>query len=735
MSIDLEQFIPTFIEESLEGLELMESRLLNLEQSDDPDELNAIFRAAHSIKGGAGTFGFSEISDYTHLAETLLDEMRAGIRPVTSDVTEALLQSADCIRLMLESLDGLGDEATGKIEASKARMQQLLDGGAGSAHSTDDNSDTLTPAMEGGSSEGDGSAAGPSGFHITFIPEPHLLQTGNDPAFLIDALRSLGELHVDEVSGHWPESLAEFDPESCYLRWQMRLFSECAESDIREIFEWVEDDCALIITPLDNTHADAVVAADDTSEEASHSAPTEKQEVSEAPVAEITDNSASVPSAAVAVNNTTPETVVKSDIEEGKAPAAAATKSASPAKGKSAEAASSIRVGIDKIDALINRVGELVITQSMLGQVSFEMSDVNHPAMEKLIANLSLLERNMRDLQEEVMRIRMMPIASIFNRFPRLVHDVSKQLGKQVELVIFGEQTELDKTVLEKIGDPLVHLIRNSLDHGLEPTEERIALGKPEMGTVSLSASQQGGHILIEVTDDGRGLNPQKLRSKAIEKGLISEEQNLTDDDLRQLIFMPGFSTAAKLSDISGRGVGMDVVRRNIESLGGDISIHSQIGKGTTLSIRLPLTLAILDGQLIRVGDQIYIIPLVSIVESIQLRQADINKIAGSRCLYQFRQDYIPLVDIQRFFGNTGIEESAKPLLVIVDAGGRKVGLLIDELQSQQQVVVKSLEANFKKVIGVEGATILGDGSVALIIDITSLCREALAQPSLKAVS
>ena len=368
-------------------------------------------------------------------------------------------------------------------------------------------------------------------------------------------------------------------------------------------------------------------------------------------------------------------------------------------------------------------VGELVITQSMLSQLGedFDMSQV-----ERLKDGLVELERNTRELQESVMRIRMLPISFAFNRFPRMVHDLSARLDKKIELTMSGEQTELDKTVMEKIGDPLVHLVRNSIDHGIETPEERIAAGKPETGVVGLNAYHQGGNIIIEITDDGAGLNLEKIVSKALERGLVQANDDLPEEKIYELLFEPGFSTAEEVSDVSGRGVGMDVVKRNIQALGGSIEVRSEQGKGSTFTIRLPLTLAILDGQLVRVGENTYIIPLISIVESLVVDQNNVNNVAGKAELYQLRSDYLPIIRLYDTFGVIPDRHTLEDgLLVVVEGDGKKGGLLVDELLGQQQVVIKSLETNFRKVDGLSGATILGDGTVALIIDVPGVVRLA----------
>ena len=394
-----------------------------------------------------------------------------------------------------------------------------------------------------------------------------------------------------------------------------------------------------------------------------------------------------------------------------------------PKKEKAAKESASIRVGIDKVDELINMVGELVITQSMLGQLGKEFT---MDRLDDLVTGLSQLEHNTRELQESVMKIRMLPISFAFSRFPRLVRDIGQQLDKKVELILLGEQTELDKTVMEKIGDPLTHLVRNSLDHGLEPPEERLAAGKPEIGLLTLNAYHQGGNIVIEVKDDGRGLNSEKILKKAKEKGLVGADEILSEERINDLVFRAGFSTADAVSDLSGRGVGMDVVRRNIQSLNGSVEVESDPGKGSVFTIRLPLTLAILDGQLIRIGSETYIFPLVSIVESIQVSEDNVNYVAGQCEVYRLRAENIPILKLYELF-DTEVESKVldKSLMVVVESGGAKVGIIVDELLDQQQVVIKSLETNYERVEGVSGATILGNGTVALIADVNGIIKMA----------
>lgn len=746
MSIDLSQFIPTFLEESFEGLEVMEAGLLNLEE-DDAETINAIFRAAHSIKGGAGTFGFSHITDFTHVVETLMDELRAGHRPFSDSLKSVLLSSVDCIRLLLEAArDGISCDDP-QIKHIHQQLETEL-----SSHNDEKIADVdsgleVAEAAEEAASQV--TLMNAQGWVIDFVPASHLLMTGNEPVLLMAALADLGKLEIDVFTDQVPR-LDELNPEQLFLYWKMFLYSDCSERAVREVFEWVEEDCSLSIVPIqkltDEVFEEGMPKSDvyygstleykaneDTAlnieraepdELASHSG---EQLVSDTQVVQhsnpVSPKKALPPEMAALAQANVASSLELANLKESSDSAAATGQHGR----KSPVDLGSIRVGIDKIDGLINRVGELVITQSMLGQVGSEMADWNHPEVDRLNDGLVQLERNTRDLQEEVMRIRMLPISFVFNRFPRMVHDISSKLGKLVELKLSGEQTELDKTVMEKIGDPLLHLIRNALDHGLETPQERIAAGKSESGTVYLNAYHQGGFIIIQLEDDGRGLATDKIREKALSSDLISADQLLTDTDIHDLIFMPGFSTAVEVNDLSGRGVGMDVVRRNIESLGGHVAVISEAGQGSTFTVSLPLTLAILDGQLIQTHQEVYIIPLVSIVESIWVSTESLNVVAGQGCLFRFRDEYIPVIQLCSVFGLSNTANNfTNSLMVIVEGGGKRAGLVVDELQGQQQVVIKSLEKNYKRVEGFSGATILGTGQVALILDVAGIIKMAL---------
>ncbi|WP_448214266.1 chemotaxis protein CheA [Colwellia sp. MEBiC06753] len=714
MSVDLSQFIPTFLEESFEGLELMESSLLTLEQG-DAETLNAIFRAAHSIKGGAGTFGFSHVTEFTHHVETLMDEMRDGRRAIVAEDVELLLESVDCIRLMIEAIQDETDYDKDKV-ATTAKKLELLLAGEGSVTSAKTDSITDNAASEAVTID-------ERVWQITFIPEHHLVQTGNDPLLLFSALEDLGEVKVVASTEQLPP-LAEMDVEELYLQWTLLLTtSEATEEDIREVFEWVEDECQLDI--IDVTPEKISVSADSAdasvSNQTSLNTEAEQPATEQAINGEVEPENNAVASSATTIPDSTDESPVAVEPIANTENNSVKKDTKTPAKSKSE--GGSIRVGVDKVDSLINLVGELVITQSMLSELG---NDFDLSKVEKLTAGLEQLLQNTKELQESVMRIRMLPISFAFNRFPRLIHDLSIKTGKDIELIIHGESTELDKTVMEQIGDPLVHLVRNAVDHGIETAEKRIAAGKPAKGTIWLDAYHQGGSIVIEIKDDGGGINREAVLSKAIEKGLVEPQTVLSDSQVFELIFEPGFSTAAQISDISGRGVGMDVVKKNIQSLGGRIQVDSAAGEGSTFKVHLPLTLAILDGQLVRVCEEVFVIPLITIVESLQAKAEQINKVSGDMVLYRLREDNVPVIPIYSLFNLPADNITvANGLLVVVEAEGQKVGLLVDDLLAQQQVVIKSLKDNYQDVSGISGATILGDGSVAMILDIPGIIQMA----------
>lgn len=638
LDADMKEICGIFFEECSEGLDVMESGLLGLDPGTaDLEVVNDIFRAAHSIKGGAATFGFSEVSEFTHGVETLLDQLRAGERLVSEPIVQSLLSSVDCLRGMIESLSSDADIDRDQVAATHARIVEILDSAEQPPAAGADRNSPLRK------------------WKIAFDPSPQLLKTGSDPMRLFEDLQSLGSLRAECHLDTLPR-LEKLDPEHCYLHWTLYLESDREEAEIKEAFGWVIDDCSVDIRR----------ESEDTNRVAPSSTPGRK------------------------------------------------TTSA----GKES---TSIRVSTDKVDTLLNLVGELVITQSMLKRCGDEYSPEN---INDLKDGLLALERYTRELQESAMQIRMLPISVSFSRFPRLVRDLSAKMGKQVNLKFSGEATELDKNVLEKISDPLVHLVRNSLDHGIETPAERLKSGKPEIGVLVLSASHENGNVVIRVEDDGAGLNREKILATARKRGLIADDEELSDEQIDQMIFHAGFSTATEVSDVSGRGVGMDVVKNNIKELSGRLEVHSEPGRGSVFSIRLPLTLAILDGQLARVADDAYVLPLQSIVETVQVSGSEVNNIFDAGQIYRTRDKYIPVVRLRDAF-NLGPADSNQEseLLVIVESEGSTMGFFVDELLEQQQVVIKSLEENYRKIDGIAGATILGDGRISLIIDVPGLIQ------------
>jgi two-component system chemotaxis sensor kinase CheA len=693
MSLEMDQFHEVYFAESFELLDAMEAALLRLAPGDaDVETVNTIFRVAHSIKGGAGMFGFNEIASFTHTLETLLDELRSGRMAVTAPMCDGLLHSVDVIRAMLtaqqkqQPLDLVASQ--GLQEQFRAMVSpRAVQAGADAATQASSVAE-IVPVAPPVPAKPPGTAT----WRIGFTALPGLLARGVDPVRLFDDLAGLGELTVTPDFSDLPD-LAAVDPGHCRIRWELILTTTMPRATIDLIFEWADGDCVLTVERLDPPAATPVASAPVVA--AAEPAP--------APAPAVVSAPAPAPAAPAVAP----------------APAAAATVEVN-----------SIRVAIEKIDELLNVVGEVVITQSMLGQLARDFEGVN---ADRLRAGLTQLESNVRELQESVMRVRMLPVGSVFSRFPRLVRDLAARLDKQIRLQLSGEQTELDKTVLEKIGDPLVHLVRNSIDHGIETPAERLAAGKPAEGTVSLNAFHKGGTIKIVISDDGKGLHRDRLLEKARARGLISADSVLSDAQVHELIFMPGFSTAEQTTDLSGRGVGMDVVRRNIKELGGNVELTSEAGKGTTTTITLPLTLAIVDGQTVQVGSETYIVPLVGIIESLQLRDGAAHQVYEHGEVFHFRGDYLPVIRLHEVFGvEPRSRELSEGLLMVVEGDGRRAGLFIDELLGQQQVVIKSMETHYARIPGVGGATILGEGSVALILDIPGLLRLATTRPALR---
>jgi len=758
MTLDITQFYQTFFDEADELLAQMEQLLLNLDvDSPDPEDLAAIFRAAHSIKGGAATFGFSALTDTTHILESLLDRARNHELTLTKEMVDAFLETKDVLSDQLVDYRASAEPDAAAAATICAKLERLkAESGAGAPAAAAAPAPAaptpaaptpaaptpaapvavaVAPAAEpavGGDRAPDHvveqavAAAHPAADADAGGPHLKITLVGvdaTDQALLTEELGNLGRIVGREEAGAdltlWVESDVPSDD----------IVAVCCfvidESQIR-----VAHGTAPAAQAAPAAAQDAAVAAE--AAEPPAAAQPARVEVF-APQAAAPQPAAAAPapapaSAAAAQPQQPPQPPAQPQPAEHATPAAAAhhdDKRARPAAAAAGGAeGSSIRVGVEKVDQLINLVGELVITQAMLAETATAFDPALH---DRLFNGMAQLERNARDLQEAVMSIRMMPMDYVFSRFPRLVRDLAGKLGKQVELVTFGQATELDKSLIERIIDPLTHLVRNSLDHGIETVDKRVAAGKDAVGQLVLSAAHHGGNIVIEVSDDGAGLNRERILAKAAKQGMQISE-NISDDEVWQLIFAPGFSTAETVTDVSGRGVGMDVVKRNIQSMGGHVEISSQAGRGTTTRIVLPLTLAILDGMSVKVGSEIFILPLNFVMESLQPSNDDIYTVGNGERVVRVRGEYLPLVALHEVFSvDDARTDPTQGIVTIMETEGRRFAMLIDELVGQQQVVVKNLETNYRKVHGISAATILGDGSVALIVDVAALNRETRA--------
>lgn len=716
MDMDMNQFLQVFIEESTELLETIEEILVDLGDGDiDDNGINSIFRCAHSIKGGSATFGLKSVSEFTHVVETYLDKVRDGIAHLDGDITTLLLDFVDMTREMLHAAINAGEYDEARASDISLAFQALIDEvGDGKAiaipdenseqdssnHDEGDDLQALFDAMkenpDADANVETGSNSIKTGWRIYFKPSSEIVKTGNEPLRIINELSKLGDLKTILDTEAVP-SLSDLVIDNCYLEWCFEIYTDISEQDLKEdIFSWVLMDSDLSFEQISRDIISTSLPGDDAVTD-SASKLDEALNVDKSKLADSSSQNTAPGEALPSVASETPD----------KAPA-------KKAAAKNSDMAS-IRVATDKVDALIDIVGELIITQSMLTQIADGLDGAGNAELKRGITQLKL---NSRELQESVMRIRMLPIGFIFNRFPRLIRDISRQLGKQIKFVVSGESTELDKGILEKLSDPMVHLIRNGLDHGIETAQRRKASGKPEEGTLSIHAYHQGGCVIIELQDDGAGINKERVLSKAVENGLIDASTVYTDREINNMIFMPGFSTADVVTDISGRGVGMDVVRRNIHELGGVIEVESVEGQGSKFTIRLPLTLSILDGQLTNLNNEVYILPLTNIIESIQITPDQINRITDESQVYSLRNEFIPLIGLKEIFSIPYTENTGKQFVVVIEAKSKKYGLLVDELASQQQVVLKSIDSNYKQIEGISGATILGDGTIALIIDV-----------------
>ena len=725
---DLDEFKATYFDECSELLLELEEQFAAIQEGDrDADRLNAVFRAIHSIKGGGGAFGFDGLVKFAHSFETLLDYVRDGRVELSEDVIVLCIRSVDIVADFVAAArkgEELGADY-GAVE--RAQFDALSRGEAmGTAspkppaeeEEMDEFDIDFTPVavnLEAEKPVATIAARGGTLWTIRFSPFATLYERANDPLLLLRELGLLGEMTVTPDLGTIPP-LADFEPFGVYCSWTIELASDKAtEEAIREVFEFVDGDCAISIeksegaAPLaieDEDLPSFALLAEEAKAERKYIPTGEPDDVS---LADLAPAEAPAPQAAIPA-------------EQPSTPALSLTSKPAEANEEGsgrAVAMQSIRVDLDKVDRVVNMVGELVIAQSMLTQ---QMDDEIRERYQELVRGVEVLAQSARGLQDAVMAIRAQPVKSVFSRMPRLVRELATKTGKKIKLETIGEATEIDKTVIEQLSDPLTHMVRNSADHGIESPEKRSARGKPEVGTIRLSAEQAGGNILIIVEDDGAGINRERVLEIARERGVVGPDQQLTDDQIDNLIFAPGFSTATEVSDISGRGVGMDVVLSNIKKIGGSVHVRSWTGKGTRMTLRLPLTLAVLDVMLVKVAGNPYVIPLSSIVETIQNSRADFGHMPSGGKVLQVRGEYVQVVDLAERFQLISSQAEESRFVVLCEAeGDSKIALVVDDIIGQQQVVIKSLEENFERIDGIAGGTILGDGNVALIVDVQSL--------------
>ncbi len=721
----MDEFKGLFFEESNDLLTQAEESLMDLSPEDpSPDTLGAIFRAVHSIKGGAGAFGFERLVKFTHSFETVLDALRSGKIGLDKSKHELLMKGFDLVSDLVR-------EAKGDVQLAADREAPILHGlgewypqlhGVGGAPKVLKPAAAPAPAPAAPAPVAAAPAAAPAApaapaskakrWMIFFKPYNSLYVKANEPLLLLRQVQKMGTSKLLCTIDHVP-TLDSFDPEEAYLNWTVEIETERSEKELAEVFEFVEGDCDLIIGPMDGfldappeESADMPgIAVEQPAAAPVEAAPVEAAPVAAAPATEHHDEHAAAP----------------------KVPAAG---KAGAEKEEKVAAVTSIRVDLDKIDKLVNMVGEIVITQAMVQQQLSEL-ELDKP---ELLQGLEAMQQHTRELQDSVMSVRAQPVKSVFQRMPRLVRELASQLNKEIKLVTLGENTEVDKTVIEQLSDPLTHMIRNSVDHGIEMPEKRVANGKPSEGTITLSAEHRSGRIQIEIVDDGGGINREKVKAKCIEKGLISPDAQLTDEEIDNFIFLPGFSTADKVSNVSGRGVGMDVVKKNIQALGGRVHVVNNPGKGSRFILSLPLTLAVLDGMVVSVGAERYVLPLGSIIELLRPTPDMISKLVSHGDLIHIRGEYIRLLHLHSIFNiKNAITNPEDALIVLVEVeGGNKIGIVVDEVLGQQQVVIKSLEASYKNIEGVSAATILGDGRVALILDVIGLRQILLDSAVLK---
>ncbi|MCH4544313.1 chemotaxis protein CheA [Rhizobium changzhiense] len=753
--MDMNEIKEIFFQECEEQLAELESGLLKMNDGDrDPETVNAVFRAVHSIKGGAGAFGLDDLVAFAHVFETTLDCVRSNKLEPNQDVLKVMLKSADVLadltnaardggsvdesrsRGLVKELEALANgelpspSASAEAPAPKAAAKAAPAAPAPTPKPTDDSGFQPVP-FSFDDFGGEDDAGGMPTYEVIFKPRYELYSKGNDATLLLRDLSRLGEMTIycntDDLPG-----LEELDPEGAYFFWNVTIKTDKGEDAIRTVFEFAEWDCELTVKPVEEARADAtsndelpmvpvpfdLSILDETGAMEEVSASGARAEATAAAVA-----------AAETASNVTQ--IVAARVEKKESAAAAAAAASAAAQNNAAGAGQTIRVDLDRVDRLINLVGELVINQAMLSQSVIENDTTGTSSINM---GLEELQQLTREIQDSVMAIRAQPVKPVFQRMSRIVREIADMTGKSIRLITEGENTEVDKTVIDKLAEPLTHMIRNAVDHGIETPEKRAAAGKNTEGTVRLTAKHRSGRILIELADDGAGINREKVRQKAIDNDLIPADANLSDEEIDNLIFLPGFSTADKISDISGRGVGMDVVKRSIQALGGRINITSKPGHGSVFTMSLPLTLAVLDGMVVTVAGQTLVVPLTAIVETLQPEAAAIHSFGANHRLISIRNSFCPLVDVGRIlnFRATQANPVEGVALLVESEGGGQRALMVDAIQGQRQVVIKSLEANYTHVPGIAAATILGDGRVALILDVDAVVGASRGQ-SLKA--
>ncbi|ABC89455.1 chemotaxis two-component sensor histidine kinase protein [Rhizobium etli CFN 42] len=741
--MDMNEIKEIFFQECEEQLAELESGLLKMNDGDrDPETVNAVFRAVHSIKGGAGAFGLDDLVAFAHVFETTLDCVRSNKLEPTQDVLKVMLKSADVLadltnaardggsvdesrsRGLVKELEALANgelpSPSAEPPAPKAAAKAAPAAPAPAAKPTDDSGFQPIPFSFDDFGDEDGAETGLPAYEITFKPRHELYSKGNDATLLLRDLSRLGEMtiycNMDELPG-----LEELDPEAAYFFWNITIKTDKGEDAIRTVFEFAEWDCDLTVKPVEEASAGV------TGNEELPMVPVpfdlsilDETDAAEAVSAARSEDTAAAVAAAETASNVTQMAAAAARVEKKESAAAAAAAANAAAQNNAAGAGQTIRVDLDRVDRLINLVGELVINQAMLSQSVIENDTTGTSSINM---GLEELQQLTREIQDSVMAIRAQPVKPVFQRMSRIVREIADMTGKSIRLITEGENTEVDKTVIDKLAEPLTHMIRNAVDHGIETPEKRAAAGKNTEGTVRLTAKHRSGRILIELADDGAGINREKVRQKAIDNDLIPADANLSDEEIDNLIFLPGFSTADKISDISGRGVGMDVVKRSIQALGGRINITSKPGHGSVFTMSLPLTLAVLDGMVVTVAGQTLVVPLTAIVETLQPEAAAIHSFGANHRLISIRNSFCPLVDVGRIlnFRATQANPVEGVALLVESEGGGQRALMVDAIQGQRQVVIKSLEANYTHVPGIAAATILGDGRVALILDVDAV--------------